>query len=181
VNCKYNAVVGALFHFSEDPAITLFRPHVAATSNETEPYVWAIDEEHASSYWFPRDCPRACCWVGEKAIPRAGAALLGGARRLHAIEAGWLGRVRTCRLFAYEFDSASFKPKIAEAGYWVTCREVVPRTVSPVGDLLARNVDAGIELRILMNLWPLIDAIVASGLEFSIIRKANAQPRLART
>jgi hypothetical protein len=27
------------------------------------------------------------------------------------------------------------------------------------------------------NLWPVIDAIVASGLEFSIIRKANALPR----
>jgi hypothetical protein len=32
---------------------------------------------------------------------------------------------------------------------------------------------------IALSLWPLIDAIRASGLEFSIIRKANAQPRLA--
>jgi hypothetical protein len=48
-----------------------------------------------------------------------------------------------------------------------------------VGDLLARHTEAGIELRIVTNLWPLIDAIVSSGLEFSIIRKANAQAPIA--
>jgi len=170
-----------LYHFSEDPGITLFRPHVAATSNETEPFVWAIDEAHAPSYWFPRDCPRVCCWAGEKGIPETGAELLafGGANRMHAVEAAWLERVRACRLYAYEFDPGSFELKIAEAGYWVSRREVAPRAVSLVGDLIVRHADAGIDLRIVTNLWPLIDAIVASGLEFSIIRKANAQPRVA--
>jgi hypothetical protein len=173
--------VDTLYHFSEDPTIDLFRPHVARTSSETEPLVWALDKEHAPSYWFPRDCPRACCWVGNAApISQAGAALLGfgGARRLHAIEGSWLEPVRACRLYAYEFDPALFQPKIAEAGYWVARRDVTPLTVSPVGDLLARHVEAEIELRVVRNLWPIIDAIVGSGLEFSIIRKANAQPRL---
>ena len=114
-------------------------------------------------------------------MTRGSAALLdfGGARRLHAIEGAWLDRIRACRLFAYEFDSALFQPKTAEAGYWVARCDVAPLTVSPVGDLLAKHVEAGIELRVVTNLWPIIDAIVASGLEFSIIRKANAQPRLA--
>ena len=168
-----------LFHFSEDPSITLFRPHVAASSKETKPFVWSIDEEHAPSYWFPRDCPRACCWRGVKPIPDAGRNLLGSApaQRLHAIEAGWLDRIQACRLYAYELDPAGFEPRIAEAGYWVTRDEVSPRAVTPVGDLLLRHAEAGIELRVVQNLWPLIDAIVGSGLEFSIIRKANAQPR----
>jgi uncharacterized protein DUF6886 len=172
--------VRPLFHFSEESTIARFRPHVAPTSNEREPLVWALDEEHAPSYWFPRDCPRACCWAGEPPIPEAGAALLGlgGGRRLHAIEAAWLHRVRACRLYAYEFDPMPFKPKVTEAGYWVAQCEVVPLSVTPVGDLLDRHVESGIELRIVRNLWPLIDAIIASGLKFSIIRKANAQPRL---
>jgi hypothetical protein len=171
--------VHPLFHFSEDPTIAQFRPHIAPTSSETEPFVWALDEKHAPSYWFPRDCPRACCWVGEAPLREAGTGLidLGGAKRLHAIEAGWLERVRACRLYAYEFDPAPFEPKIAEAGYWVTREVVAPKSVTPVGDLLARHVEAGIELRIVSSLWLLIDAIVAAGLEFSIIRKANAQPR----
>jgi len=160
--------VRRLLHFSEDPAIAVFRPHIAPTSNESEPLVWAIDDEHAPSYWFPRDCPRACCWVGESPLTEAGTALLGpgGARRLHAIETAWLELVRACRLYAYEFDPAPFHPKIAEAGYWVARCEVSPLAVSPVGDLLARHAEAGIELR------------VVSGLEYSIVRKANALPRL---
>jgi len=173
------AVKPQLFHFSEDPSITVFRPHVASTSVEKEPFVWVIDQEHAPSYWFPRDCPRACCWIGRKPVLDAGRvfATLGGAQRVHAIEVGWLHRMWACQLYAYEFDSEGFEPRNTDAGYWVARDEVVPKAVTPVGDLLSRHSDAGIELRIVSNLWPLIDAIVDSGLEFSIIRKANAQPR----
>jgi hypothetical protein len=173
-------VVHRLFHFSEDPTIDLFRPHIASTSDESDPLVWAVDEEHAPSYWFPRDCPRACCWANGTQIIEAGSSLLGlgGARRIHAIEAEWLERVRSCRLYAYEFEPALFRSKIADAGYWVSQCEVVPLSVAPVGDLLVRHIEAKIELRTVTNLWPLIDAIIASGLEFSIIRKANARPRL---
>ena len=151
----------SLFHFSEDPTIRVFTP---------DPSVWAIDEEHAPSYWFPRDCPRACCWkAGDKPLTSAGTALLGlgGANRLHAIESAWLQRTRDCRLYVYEFDSTPFRMKVADAGYWVTDQEVTPRSVSPVGDLLKRHIEAEIELRIVKNLWNLIDAIVLSGLEFS--------------
>ena len=134
------------------------------------------------SYWFPRDCPRACCWAGHSvAAEGAGLLALGGARRLHAIEARWLDRVRNCRLYVYTFDASPFRLKIADAGYWVAHCDVKPLSVNPVGDLLARHAEGEIELRIVQNLWPLIDAIIASGLEFSIIRKANAQPRGAMT
>ena len=36
-----------VFHFSEDPSIEVFRPHVPVTRPDAEPRVWAIDEEHA--------------------------------------------------------------------------------------------------------------------------------------
>ena len=131
-----------LFHFSEDPSIAVFRPHVAPTSNESDPFVWAIDEEHAPSYWFPRDCPRACCWLDGRPVSEADMALLslGGAHRLHAIEADWLERVRACQLYCYEFDPTPFELKNAEAGYWIAYCEVAPLAVAPVDDLLARHV-----------------------------------------
>lgn len=53
-----------LLHFSEDPGITEFVPHVAATAQQSEPYVWAVDAAQAPSYWFPRQCPRAMAWSG---------------------------------------------------------------------------------------------------------------------
>ena len=54
---------GQVLHFSEDPTITRFVPHVAATARQPEAYVWAVDSDHAPSYWFPRQCPRAMAWV----------------------------------------------------------------------------------------------------------------------
>jgi hypothetical protein len=36
--------VQRLFHFSEDPTIELFVPHIARTFTEKESFVWAVDE-----------------------------------------------------------------------------------------------------------------------------------------
>lgn len=166
-----------LLHYSEDPGIRLFRPHVAKTGSTTEPLVWALDAEHAPSYWFPRDCPRVCCWVRNDQVDKSGLLALGGTRRMHAIEAAWLERMRACKLHVYRFDPAPFEPNIADVGYWVAREDVTPLSVEPVGDLFDRHAEQGIELRIVTNLWPLIDAVMESGLEYSIIRKLNAQPR----
>jgi len=51
-------------------------------------------------------------------------------------------------------------------------REVLP---DPVSELRRR----GVELRVLPNLWPLRDVVIASSLQFSIIRMRNALPRKA--
>ncbi|HLF07146.1 MAG TPA: hypothetical protein VI893_08265, partial [Thermoplasmata archaeon] len=53
-----------LFHFSEDPGILRFEPHVLATNPDEPPLVWAISEAHMPHYLFPRDCPRVCFWPG---------------------------------------------------------------------------------------------------------------------
>jgi hypothetical protein len=49
---------GEVLHFSEDPTITHFVPHVAPTSQHSEPYVWAVGPERCPDHWFPRACPR---------------------------------------------------------------------------------------------------------------------------
>ncbi len=169
-----------LLHFSEDPDIKVFQPHVPASSPDAPPLVWAVDEAHAPGFWFPRQCPRACCWSTGKPLSETGRTLLGlgGAARLHAIESGWLARLRACTVYVYRFDAAPFTiHQVPEAGYWATNETVTPLAVEPVGDLLALHAAAGIELRIVPNLWPLIDAITASGLEFSISRAKNALAR----
>jgi hypothetical protein len=163
-----------LFHFSEDPAITLFRPHVAATSMHAEPRVWTVDEAHAPSYWFPRQCPRACCWLRAGQTREIAPGLLApGAARMHAIQRDWLPALRACRLYAYEFDPAPFTLDDAEGGFWIARDEVRPIDLQPVGDLVAKHEDARIELRVVDQLKPVIEAIVASGLGFSIIRARN--------
>jgi hypothetical protein len=88
---------GEVLHFSEDPTIERFVPHVAPTSRETEAYVWAVDG------------------------PRC-----------------------------------------------------------PDGDLLALHEAAGIQLRLLPNLWPWWDEVIESTLGWSGIRLRNACPREPR-
>ncbi len=167
-----------LLHFSEDPDIAVFRPHVPASSPDNPPLVWTVDEDHAPGFWFPAPMPARLLLVDRHAATEIGRALLGTGTRMHAIESGWLERMRACKLFVYRFDPAPFTiRKTPQAGYFATEETVTPLSVAPVGDLLARHAEAGIELRIVPNLWPVIDAVIASGLGFSIIRKANALPR----
>ena len=169
-----------LLHVSEDPTITRFVPHVPRTNPSHPPAVWAIDADHAPLYWFPRDCPRVTVWPrtpDEADVFRA--AFHTTAPRVHGIELGWLERMRTAVLFAYELDAADFRPWPAASGQWISTHTVEPRRVQPLGDLLATHVTAGIELRAVPSLWPLHDLAVSGRWDFSIVRMANAQPRPA--
>jgi hypothetical protein len=172
---------GEVLHFSEDPTITRFEPHVAATAQQPEAYVWAVDAERAPDYWFPRQCPRAMAWVtaGTSSEDRLRILGPGGGERAHAIEYSWLSAMRTVRLFAYRFAASSFRSFGEHAHAVVATSPVEPLgPPEPVGDLLALHEDAGIQLRVLPNLWEFVDAAAGSSLGFSGIRLRNARPRV---
>jgi hypothetical protein len=172
---------GEVLHFSEDPGITRFVPHVAATARQTEAYVWAVDSQLAPGYWFPRDCPQAMAWT----VPQTSAAdrtlVLGpgGGERVHAVEYGWLERMLTVRLFGYRLPAASFRPfGEPDPHAMVATTPVVP--LGPperVGDLWELHREAGIQLRVLDNLWEFWDGVTASTLGWGGIRLGNARPR----
>ncbi len=46
-----------LYHFSEESDIHIFIPRAKQNRPEFPAVVWAIDEQHEFSYYFPRDCP----------------------------------------------------------------------------------------------------------------------------
>lgn len=171
---------GEVLHFSEDPAITRFEPHVAATAQQSEAYVWAVDSARSPDYWFPRDCPRAMAWAVPAATGEDRALLLGpgGAGRVHAVEYGWLRAIATVELYAYRLPAAPFRPFGETAHAQVATEPVVPLgPAEPVGDLLRLHDEAGIELRVVDNLWPFWDAVTRSSLGFSGIRLRNARAR----
>jgi hypothetical protein len=153
---------------------------VAAPAADTaEPVVWAVDTRHLPLFWFPRDCPRGTFWARPETTDADVERFLDGdrSRRVHAIEAAWLDRVRRARVFAYRLPEATFRPHATVGGYWVSTAAVEPLEMVELGDLLALHADAGIELRIVSVIWPLWDRIVASTLEFSGLRLRNASPR----
>lgn len=167
-----------LYHFSEEPNITKFVPHVPRTNPEHRRAVWAIDAEHAPLYWFPRDCPRVTIWPLRPAdLARFQERFATSAGRVHAIESSWLDRMRSTVVYRYELDPVNFYPWEDANGQWISEREVVPVHVSAVGDLLTAHAEAGIELRIVPSLWPMHDAARTGGFDFSVVRMHNARPR----
>jgi hypothetical protein len=172
-----------VLHFSEDPSITRFEPHVAPTTTMPGALVWAVDAARSPGYWFPRNCPRAMAWVRPGTAPADREAILGpgGGERVHAIEHGWLEAFRTVTLFAYRLPAASFAPVgEPEPRALVSAEPVEPLgPPEPVGSLLRLHDEAGIQLRVLANLWPFWDAVVGSTLGYSGIRLRNARPRPA--
>ena len=163
-----------LWHYSEDPAIEHFVPHVPVTNPGQPPMVWTIDDEHAPLLWFPRDCPRITFWT-EDGTPadRLGPTT---SSRVHAMEPAWVDRMRECRLFVYRFAVDGFAPWPDADGYWVSHEERAALEVTPVGDLFERHRAAGIELRFLEDLRPLRDAVIESGYRFSMTRMRNISP-----
>ena len=164
-----------LLHFSEDPTITRFEPHVPQTNPGQAPGVWAIDAEHAPVYWFPRDCPRGAVWANNDVEAETLArTFLTSSRRVHATELRWLDRMRNVELYVYELDPTPFERWPDADGQWIARIPVEPSAVRPVGDLLQRHAAAGVELRFVESLEPFWSAVVASGLPFSGIRLRNA-------
>ncbi len=172
---------GTVLHFSEDPHITEFVPHVARTARVPGAYVWAVDAARAQDYWFPRQCPRAMAWPDDSTTDADRLAILGpSATRVHMIEYGWLPIMTSVRLWVYRFDGADFVPHGDEPNppARVATRAVRPLgPPDPVGDLLTLHEQAGIELRLVDSLWPWWEAVITSTVSFSGIRLRNARPR----
>ena len=168
-----------LFHVSEEPGIGRFEPRAAPeTSGRVgEKLVWAVDEARLHSYLLPRDCPRVTFYARPDSDLYDVTCLLGAAVFVVAIEAAWLERALTTPLYRYAFAPASFVVDDAGAGYYVSTEAVEPLSVTRVDNPVRALLERGVELRVLPSLWHLRAAVVASSLQFSVIRMRNAQPR----
>jgi hypothetical protein len=166
-----------LYHFSEDPGIAIFRPHVPEHRPELEPLVYAIDEWHAPMYYFPRQCPRACFWPGERTAPADRERWFKGidAKMVIAVESSWLERIRTAALYRYVMPEATFIEHGDPSGHWHSRDTVAPLAVEPVGDLLAALAASNVELRITPRLYEMWMAVIESTLEYSGTRLRNAR------
>ena len=163
-----------LFHISEEANIREFEPRPSEYT--VEPVVWAIDADRLRHYLLPRDCPRVTYYAGPQTTAADRERFLGSSAAVVAIERDWLERVQTCRLYCYHLPQETFECIDECAGYFVSRVSVVPTRVKAMKDPITELERRGVDLRILPRLWPLREVVVASSLQFSIIRMRNARP-----
>lgn len=165
-----------LFHYSEEPGIAHFEPR----PSKHHPFsaVWAIEASCAVNLILPRDCPRVTFGAGSYTSASDAAHWMGAttARRVVAIEAGWLDRVRACTLYEYAMPAETFVLDDVHAGYYISRAAVRPLARRVITDVLAELLAQQAEVRVLPSLWRLRDQVAASSLRFSISRMRNAQP-----
>jgi len=164
-----------LFHVSEAGDITHFEPR--PSESVEGPAVWAIDDARLRNYLAPRECPRVTFYAGRGTHAEDVARFLGSSAAVVAIESRWVDRLARCRLYCYHLPAETFELLDDCAGYHVSRVAVAPVRVDVLDDLPAELRRRGVELRVVPNLWPLRDAVVASSLQFSMIRMRNALPR----
>lgn len=164
-----------LFHVSEEPDIERFEPR--APEGGGGAFVWAIDAARLRNYLVPRECPRVTFYAGVETSASDAERFLGSSPAVVAVESGWLGRLRSCRLYCYHLPPETFECIDECAGYFVSRDPVRPARVEVFDDPVAELLGRGVELRLLPSLWTLHDAVVKSTLQFSIIRMRNALPR----
>ena len=164
-----------MFHVSEEAGIKCFEPRWSEIAGQS--VVWAVDADHLHNYLLPRECPRVTYYAGPQTSMADVERFLGKSRAVVAIESEWFERVRSCRLFCYHLPAATFECFDECAGYFVSKLAVVPERVEVLDNLIPELLKRGIELRLVPTLGPLRDAVLASTLQFSLIRMRNAQPQ----
>ena len=165
--------MGDLFHISEEADIHEFQPRPSEYT--VEPVVWAIDADRLRNYLLPRECPRVTYYAGPQTTTADRERLLGSSPAVVAIERDWLERVQRCRLYCYHLPPQTFECIDECAGYFVSRVSVTPTRVEALEDPVSELQRRGVDLRVLPNLWPLRDVVVASSLKFSIIRMRHSR------
>jgi len=140
---------GQVLHFSEDPTITQFAPHVAKTAQQPEAYVWAVDHNgglriHAVEYGWLEPMRTVALYA--------------------------------YRLAATDFEPFGEPEPHAHVAVTPVTPLGPPERV---GNLFSLFDEAEIQLRVLPDLMPFWDQVITSSLGFSGIRLRNVRPAAA--
>jgi hypothetical protein len=169
-----------LYHFSEDDSIEIFIPQEKQNRPDFPAVVWAIDEEHAFTYFFPRDCPRIVLRKSDDTSEKNLELFFGNttADTIVVVENEWFTKISDQKLYRYSFNDENFQLFDKTAGYYISHHIVEPIKVDVVTDLIQRLINKGVELRFTPNLNPLREMILASDFKGFGIHKFNNAKKL---
>jgi len=162
-----------LYHFSEESDIRVFKPRVKHNRQNMPPVVWAIDQQHEFTFYFPRDCPRIVYTKTEGISNEDNYKFFGLTDSSIVITVGidWYKRIKETTIFRYELPGESFNLFDEFAGYYISEETVKPIEITPLDHLIERIADLNIEIRFTPNLNPLKEALLSSSIkDFGIHR-----------
>lgn len=153
-----------LYHFSEFSDIQIFIPREKQNRAEFPAVVWAIDEEHEYSYYFPRDCPRIICKKTDTISDENNDKFFkhSNADIIVTVESSWYPRIMNQVIYRYHFSDINFERFDPMAGYYISYQVTKPLHVDHMDGLIQRLFEKGIELRFTPNLYLLREAILTS-------------------
>ncbi|OAB76434.1 DUF6886 family protein [Paenibacillus crassostreae] len=167
-----------LYHFSEESDIRFFKPRVKHNRQNMPPVVWAIDQQHEFTFYFPRNCPRIVYTRTEGISDEDNNKFFGltDSNIVITVEGVWYKRISETTIFRYELPGDSFKLFDEFAGYYISKETIYPIDIKPIDKLIERLADLNIEIRFTPNLHPLRESILNSTIkDFGIHRFENAR------
>lgn len=167
-----------LFHFSEESSIDIFEPRVKENRKDMPPVVWAIDDVHEFTFYFPRNCPRIVYTRTDELNDEDRNKFFGltSSDIVITVETEWYERIKNTTLYKYTMPAHTFQLFDEFAGYYISTQTVKPIEIETINHLLDRLVDLNIEVRFTPSLYPLREAILNSSVkDFGIHRFANAK------
>ncbi|MCD9025450.1 DUF6886 family protein [Cohnella silvisoli] len=167
-----------LYHFSDKSDIRIFNPRVKHNRQNMPPVVWAIDQQHEFTFYFPRDCPRIVYTRTEGISDEDDHKFFGltDSNIVITVEVGWYKRINKTTIFRYELPVESFKLFDEFAGYYISEESINPIGIKPLDNLIERLTELNIEIRFTPNLNPLRETLLKSSIkDFGIHRFENAR------
>ncbi|MDP4097906.1 hypothetical protein OIN60_14110 [Paenibacillus sp. P96] len=167
-----------LFHFSEESLIEVFVPRVKENRRDMPPVVWAIDEAHEFTFYFPRQCPRIVYRRSDdiNEVDRNKFFGVTSSNVVVTVEKDWYERIRDTTIYRYLFPTESFQLFDEIAGYYISQQTIVPLGVEPLDHLPERLMQLSVELRFTSSLILLRNALVSSTVKhFGVHKFTNAK------
>lgn len=161
-----------LYHVSESDNIDVFEPRWAEAHQAA--VVWAVHSERLHNYLPPRDCPRVTYCAGANTNAVDIERYLGESPAVVAVESRWAPRLQSTRLYCYQLPIDAFRVVDAGAGYYISNQSIKPLGVRCIENPLQAMLERGVEVRFMRDLIAFGERVVASSLQFSLIRMRNA-------
>lgn len=142
------------YHYSENGAITVFRPRAPLRHPDSPPRVYSIDAAHRGLYFFPRDCARVGVWCtpDTEAADQAVYAARTARRMLILVDASQAALWQQGQIYEYTFEGDEGWQDTGDHGCWISEVPKLPTVGRWITNLPEALSEEGVDVQIVPDL-----------------------------